>query len=53
MGSATGAATTNALATRLSPTVVEQHRFPSDRETFKDLTAQTALDLLRRTLLAS
>ena len=39
-----------ALATKLGPTTVEQHRFPTDRETFKDLTAQTALDLLRRRL---
>lgn len=39
-----------ALATKLGPTTVEQHRFPTDRETFKDLTAQTALDLLRRQL---
>ena len=39
-----------ALATKLGPTTVEQHRFPTDRETFKDITAQTALDLLRRRL---
>jgi len=39
-----------AFATKLGPTTVEQHRFPTDRETFKDLTAQTALDLLRRRL---
>ena len=39
-----------ALATKLGPTTVEQHRFTNDRETFKDLTAQTALDLLRRRL---
>ncbi len=42
-----------ALATKLGPTAVEQRRFPSDRETFKDLTAQTALDLLRRRLTAA
>jgi nicotinamide-nucleotide amidase len=28
----------------------EQHRFPTDRATFKDLASQTALDLLRRRL---
>jgi nicotinamide-nucleotide amidase len=39
-----------ALATKLGPTIVTQHRFPTDRETFKDLTTQTALDLLRRKL---
>ena len=39
-----------ALATKLGPTVVERHRFQHERETFKNLTAQTALDLLRRRL---
>jgi nicotinamide-nucleotide amidase len=39
-----------ALATKLGATVVERHRFQSERETFKNLTAQTALDLLRRRL---
>ncbi len=39
-----------ALATKLGPTQVERHRFQSERETFKDLAAQTALDLLRRKL---
>jgi nicotinamide-nucleotide amidase len=39
-----------ALATRNGPTVVQAHRFPTDRETFKQLTIQTALDLLRRAL---
>ena len=39
-----------ALATKLGSTIVTQHRFPTDRETFKDLTTQTALDLLRRKL---
>ena len=39
-----------AYATKFGPTIVEQHRFPTDRETFKDLTAQIALDLLRRNL---
>jgi nicotinamide-nucleotide amidase len=42
-----------ALALRNRPTIVERRRFPTDRETFKSLAAQTALDLLRRTLLAS
>ena len=37
-----------ALATKLGPTVVERHRYQHERETFKNLTAQTALDLLRR-----
>ena len=39
-----------ALATKLGATVVERHRFQHERETFKNLTAQTALDLLRRRL---
>ena len=39
-----------ALATKLGPTISEQHHFPTERETFKDLAAQTALDLLRRRL---
>jgi nicotinamide-nucleotide amidase len=39
-----------ALASRDRETVVQHHRFASDRETFKDLTSQTALDLLRRRL---
>ncbi len=39
-----------ALATKLGPTVVERHRYQHERETFKNLTAQTALDLLRRRL---
>ena len=29
---------------------VEHHRYPTGRETFKDLTTQTALDLIRREL---
>ena len=41
-----------ALATKLGATIVEQHRFPTDRATFKQLVTQTALDLLRRTLVA-
>ncbi|HYR57580.1 MAG TPA: nicotinamide-nucleotide amidohydrolase family protein, partial [Chthoniobacteraceae bacterium] len=40
-----------ALATKLGETIVQQHRFPTDRETFKFLTTQTALDLLRQRLL--
>jgi nicotinamide-nucleotide amidase len=39
-----------ALASKLGPTVVEKHRFATERENFKSLTAQTALTLLRRTL---
>ncbi len=39
-----------ALAQRNRPTVVERHRFPTDRATFKDLASQAALDLLRRRL---
>ncbi len=39
-----------ALAKRGSPGEVQRHRFATDRETFKDLVVQTALDLLRRTL---
>ena len=38
------------LATKLGRGVVERHRFPTDRETFKDLVSQTALDMLRRRL---
>jgi len=40
-----------ALASGDSDTVVRKFVFPTDRETFKQLAAQTALDLLRRTLL--
>lgn len=40
-----------ALASKLGETVVQRQRYPSDRETFKYLTTQTALDLLRRRLL--
>jgi nicotinamide-nucleotide amidase len=35
-----------------SSTVVERNFNPYDRETFKQVTAQQALDLLRRTILA-
>ena len=37
-----------ALASAKSDTLVRKFSFPTDRETFKKLTAQTALDLLRR-----
>lgn len=37
-----------ALAGNGIATQVERHKFPTDRETFKWLTAQAALDLLRR-----
>ena len=40
-----------ALASQLGPTLVERHRFPTDRETFKFLTTQTALNQLRQQLL--
>ncbi len=39
-----------ALASRRGASTVEQHRFPTDRENFKHLTTQTALNLLRRAL---
>jgi len=38
------------LASENSETVVRKFLFPTDRETFKQLAAQTALDLLRRRL---
>ena len=37
-----------ALAQRGAETQVFEHHFPTDRETFKHLVAQTALDLVRR-----
>jgi len=40
-----------ALASEGSETIVKKFVFPTDRETFKHLAAQTALDLLRRRLL--
>jgi nicotinamide-nucleotide amidase len=40
-----------ALASKSSKTFVMKFRFLTDRETFKQLAAQTALDLLRRKLL--
>lgn len=39
-----------ALASRNAATIVKQHAFPTDRENFKWLVTQTALDLLRRRL---
>jgi nicotinamide-nucleotide amidase len=39
-----------ALAGRGMTTIVQRHKFPTDRETFKNLTAQVALDLLLRRL---
>jgi nicotinamide-nucleotide amidase len=39
-----------ALASAAGEPIVERHRLSSDRETFKHLAAQTALDLLRRTI---
>jgi len=41
-----------ALATKLGPTVVERHRFGSNRENFKDHATQAALNLLRRAMVA-
>ncbi len=40
------------LAAKGRETLVRRFRFATDRETFKDLAAQAALDLLRRALLA-
>jgi nicotinamide-nucleotide amidase len=40
-----------ALAVEESETVARKFVFPTDRETFKQLAAQAALDLLRRRLL--
>jgi nicotinamide-nucleotide amidase len=39
-----------ALAGKDGATVVEHHRFPTDRKTFKDLVCLTAFNLLRRRL---
>jgi len=41
-----------ALAGKMGATIVERHRFVSERKTFKDLVSQTAFDLLRRQLTA-
>ena len=40
-----------AVAQNGSETQVTEHHFPTDRETFKHLVAQTALDLVRRRLI--
>jgi len=42
-----------ALASANSDMIVKKFFFPTDRETFKQLAAQTALDLLRRRILNS
>ena len=39
------------LARRGKPTLCKEYRFPRDRETFKQLATQTALDLLRHELI--
>ena len=39
-----------AFASPDAPTIVEKLFYPTDRERFKDLTSQMALDLVRRTL---
>jgi nicotinamide-nucleotide amidase len=41
-----------ALAGKFGATLVERHRFPTDRQAFKDLVSLTAFDLLRRQLTA-
>jgi nicotinamide-nucleotide amidase len=40
-----------AMGRRGGPGEVHKHRFQTDRATFKDLVAQTALDILRRAIL--
>src|SRR5207245_8946952 len=42
-----------ALASAASETIAKKFFFPADRETFKQLAAQAALDLLRRQILES
>ena len=42
-----------ALAARDQPTKIQKRFFPDDRPTFKELTAQAALEMLRRALIAS
>lgn len=39
-----------ALSFKSGKTIVQKHKFPTDRETFKWLASQAALDLLRRNL---
>ncbi|MEI6491170.1 MAG: competence/damage-inducible protein A [Verrucomicrobiota bacterium] len=41
-----------ALARRGKPSLCKQHSFPRDRETFKQLATQAALDMLRHELIA-
>ena len=41
-----------ALAHRGKPTLCKEFRLPRDRETFKQIATQTALDMLRRKLIA-
>ena len=41
-----------ALASEESKTIAKKFFFPTDRDTFKQLAAQTALDLLRRKIIA-
>jgi nicotinamide-nucleotide amidase len=40
-----------ALARRGTPTLCREYRFPRDRETFKQIATQTALDMLRHELI--
>jgi len=40
-----------ALSSRNQPTICDRFFFPSDRETFKQLVAHRAIDLLRRQFL--
>jgi PncC family amidohydrolase len=40
-----------ALARRGKPALCKQFRFPRDRETFKQLVTQSALDMLRHELI--
>ncbi len=40
-----------ALARRGKPTLCHEYRFPRDRETFKQIATQSALDMLRRELI--
>ena len=40
-----------ALARRGKPTLCKEYRFPRDRETFKQIATQTALDMLRHELI--
>jgi nicotinamide-nucleotide amidase len=42
-----------ALASAESETIVKKFFFPTDRETFKQLATQTALDLLRRKMVGT